>query len=312
MLDGSLRHADPFRHAVYGLAIASEFALGSLPPCDIEAAADIRLLQARPGYFADRAEQTPDDRWYRYRSLPDGGVHITIPGILDAEVSADGSTALCAPAPGSDPRAFEANILNFVLTIALTFKGEEPLHATVVALGDRAIGLLGDSGAGKSTLAAHLLSQGATLVTDDLLRVRYVGHRPLVHAGPPRLKLFEADARRLLPDVAREASFNPMSGKLLVEAGACGIGESPGLAALFRLDEPSGDCGVSVRLVDGGEAVRTLLASTLHRDHRPVQRMAGQFRQIERLARAVPLFALGYPRQHALLPAVAAAVGQCV
>jgi hypothetical protein len=63
--------------------------------------------------------------------------------------------------------------------------------------------------------------------------------------------------------------------------------------------------------VQGGEAIRILLASTLHRDHRPGERTARQLRAIGRLARAVPMFAVGYARTHAVLPAVADALHRC-
>lgn len=303
--------AMPFRYAVYGLMVESDFALASLSPCPEGSAADLRLRRASSGHFAPLGAEAPAPHWYRYRSLPQGGVHLGIPGILDAEVSADGRSAFCAPAPGGDARAFEANILNFVLTIALTLRGEEPLHATTVAVGRRAVGLLGDSGSGKSTLAAQLLSEGATLVTDDMLRVGYDGATAVAYRGPPRLKLFDEQARRLMPAAARDASFNPMSGKLLVEVGGRPGDDGVALAALIRLQEPPDGTQVSVRRVEGSEAILTLLASTLHRDHRPAPRMAGQLRQIERLARTVPLFVLGYPRRHDMLPAVAAAVRRC-
>src|SRR5436189_1440553 len=117
-----------FRHAVYGLVVESDFALGSLPPAlGTAAAADIRLVQGAPGYFDSDAlrrhyREQSSATWYRHASLADGGVFFAVPGVLQAEVSADGGTALCAPAPEGDRRAFEANVLNFVLSIALTLK----------------------------------------------------------------------------------------------------------------------------------------------------------------------------------------------
>jgi hypothetical protein len=312
-----------FRHAVYGLVIDSDFALGSLPPAlDASAAADIRLLRAAPGYFDSEAlrrryREQSSGTWYRHAALTDGGVFLAVPGVLQAEVSADGGTALCAPAPEGDRRAFEANVLNFVLSIALTLKGEEPLHATVVQKDGRAIAFLGDSGSGKSTLAAFLLSQGAALVTDDILRVGFVGDKPIVHRGPLRVKLFDEQARLLLPAAARDAAFNPMSGKLLVEAAAHPANDDGPvrLAALFWLDDAAptpSDPSVSVRRMHGLETARILLASTLHRDHRTAERTSRQLREIGRLATAVPLFAVGYPRRHELLPSVAGAIAAAV
>lgn len=41
------------------------------------------------------------------------------------------------------------------------------VHASSVAIGDRAVLLFGPSGAGKSDLALRLIDEGATLVSDD-------------------------------------------------------------------------------------------------------------------------------------------------
>ncbi|WP_439121647.1 HPr kinase/phosphorylase [Marivita sp.] len=41
------------------------------------------------------------------------------------------------------------------------------VHATAVALGDRAVLVTGASGTGKSTLALEMMARGATLVADD-------------------------------------------------------------------------------------------------------------------------------------------------
>jgi hypothetical protein len=314
------RPAAVSRHAVYGLVVESEFPLGSLPPAvDATADADVRIVRAPPGHFDSRAFRQPGEEpspatWYCHVALADGGIFFAVPGVLQAEVSADGRTAVCAPAPDGDRRAFEANVLNFVLSIALTLKGEEPLHATAVQRDGRAIAFLGESGSGKSTLAAFLLGQGAQLVTDDLLRVGFVGDKPpIAHCGPARLKLFDEQARLLMPAAARAARFNPMSSKLLMDAAprTAGTREAVPLAALYWLDDAApapAEPPVAVRRLHGIEAGRVLLASTLHRDHRTAERASRQLREIERLAKAVPLFALGYARRHELLPLVAAAV----
>ena len=300
--------ADLARYAVYGLTVESAFPLGTLPSTPGDGQVDVRILRAAPGTFAGFDVSASETTWYRRAVLADGNIYLGIPDVLQAIISADGRTARCAPAPEGDPRSFEANVLNFVLTAALTLQGEEPFHATVVRLDDRAVGFLGDSGTGKSTLASFLLAEGAELVTDDMLRIVYDADEPIAWRGPPRLKLFDEQARLLLPAAVRAAAFNPMSGKLLVEAAAPRAARIA-LSALFWLDEPPpSDATVTVRAVQGVEAIRILLASTLHRDHRPPDRIERQLRAIERLAKSVSLFAVAYPRRHELLPAVADAV----
>jgi serine kinase of HPr protein (carbohydrate metabolism regulator) len=57
------------------------------------------------------------------------------------------------------------------------------IHASCVAIGGRAVLLLGASGAGKSDLALRLIDRGALLVADDQVELHAAGARLL--AAPP-------------------------------------------------------------------------------------------------------------------------------
>jgi serine kinase of HPr protein (carbohydrate metabolism regulator) len=64
----------------------------------------------------------------------------------------------------------------------------EPLHASCVAIGGRAVLLAGGSGCGKSDLALRLIDRGARMVSDDytLLRAedgRLIASAPATIAG---------------------------------------------------------------------------------------------------------------------------------
>jgi HPr kinase/phosphorylase len=56
------------------------------------------------------------------------------------------------------------------------------VHATAVAIGDRAVLIRGPSGAGKSDLALRLIDGGARLVADDQSELQRIGERILVRA----------------------------------------------------------------------------------------------------------------------------------
>ncbi|WP_422075348.1 HPr kinase/phosphorylase [Tranquillimonas rosea] len=62
--------------------------------------------------------------------------------------------------------------------------GSLVLHASCVALGDRAVLIRGASGSGKSTLALALLARGAALVADDRCALEVRGGRLLAEAPP--------------------------------------------------------------------------------------------------------------------------------
>jgi len=66
------------------------------------------------------------------------------------------------------------------------------VHATTVAIGDRAVLLRGPSGSGKSDLALRLIDAGALLVADDYSQLRRDGGAILVRAPGPIAGLIEA------------------------------------------------------------------------------------------------------------------------
>lgn len=80
---------------------------------------------------------------------------------------------------------------------------ETVVHATCVALGDRAVLIRGASGRGKSSLALDLLAMGAGLVADDRTRLWRLGGQ--VMAGAPETIRGLIEARGIgilrLPDL---------------------------------------------------------------------------------------------------------------
>jgi hypothetical protein len=299
------------RYRIYGVIVDSAFVLSSVEPCAEVRPADIEIVAGAPDWFEHHAAGLREDceEWIRYTILKDGSVYIRVNHVLEAIVSADGRRVTAARLDDAEERTFEANLTNFALSASLTLQGEECLHATVVEIDGRAVGLLGPSGAGKSTLAAFLLTEGATLITDDMLRVNFDDDRVMAYPGPYRLKLFEATALRFLPDATSDGNFNRLSRKIMVEPEVMAPRRAPVLlSALFWLgdDDPAdGAPDVSVRRLAGIEQVKVLTKSTMARRYMAPERLKRQLRFAERMARVMPIYALEYRRDYALLDAVA-------
>ncbi len=66
----------------------------------------------------------------------------------------------------------------------MTIFSSDRLHASCVAIGNRAVLIEGLSGSGKSDLALRLIDRGATLVSDDYVVIRREGNRLLASAPP--------------------------------------------------------------------------------------------------------------------------------
>lgn len=293
----------PFRQLVYGLVVESSFPLDSIDGApDGAALPDIRLTLVPPDFFRlsrpDLAAGSDD--WIEHAVLPDGSIYMKLEGIFETVVAACGGSVVCAQLGDADQRSFEANLLNFVLSTALTLRGEEPLHATVLEIDGRAFGLLGPSGTGKSTLAAALIARGAGLITDDMLRLTFDRGQGFAHYGPHRLKLLDDAAQRLMPRAIGAGHFNALSGKIMVQPPADSAPRrSPRpLAALLWLGDAPPIAGpVCSKRLAGVELVRTLTASAMNIRYFAPDRLARQLRFAERVARTVPVYALTYARR---------------
>jgi hypothetical protein len=301
-----------YRYVVYGIVVECEFPLTSIDVAEPDVEAAIRISLEAPAYFRARTHglaADPED-WFFHAVLPDGCVYMRVDEVFETIVSPNGCDVVCSRLAGVDDRSFEANLLNFVLSTSLTLRGEEPLHATVVDLGGRVVGLLGPSGAGKSTLAAFLIAQGAKLITDDMLRLTFADGRAFAHAGPQRLKLLDEAAARLLPEAVGDGHWNAMSGKIMVQPhDPMPTRHIPQpIAALFWLDErlpaAPGDAVSSTRLV-GIDLVRTLSVSAMEIRYYAPDRLARQLRFAERMAGVLPVYALRYARSYPVLERVA-------
>ena len=84
--------------------------------------------------------------------------------------------------------------------------GAETLQAACVSLEGRGLLILGRPGSGKSRLALGLLALGATLVADDLLRLRRAGDALIAVALPGAPAVIEARGVGLLGAPAARAA----------------------------------------------------------------------------------------------------------
>jgi hypothetical protein len=96
-----------------------------------------------------------------------------------------------------------------IFSFILRRRGIYCLHASCLAVDDRAFALVGDSGAGKSTTATALVDRGCRLVTDDVLPI-VPGDDGCWYAIPgyPGMKL--------QPDIIQQLGENPTDYPLLL------------------------------------------------------------------------------------------------
>lgn len=88
-------------------------------------------------------------------------------------------------------------LLGPVLAFVLRRRGITCLHASAIALGGRAIALVGPPGAGKSTLAAGFARRGHPALSDDVAALSHGDGQFCVQPGPPRIRLWPASVTAL-------------------------------------------------------------------------------------------------------------------
>ncbi|MEJ6012166.1 hypothetical protein [Novosphingobium aquae] len=251
--------------------------------------------------------QVAGDEWVQSRLYPSGEFECEWKNWLVLRADRDGRTIRYSFDHQADRQAFEAHIANFAASMSLLLQGEETLHSTVVWFNGRGIGLLGPSGAGKSTFAAHLISQGAELVTDDLLRITSTEKNFYAEPGPSRIKLFAHTADRHFAKSWPSGKWNPLSEKYLFPTvGHSGTPIRRPLDALLFLSFPekSEPEEVSMSQMRGLEVFQKIAGSTMFPSFSVSERLSRQFAFAKHIAQILPVYKLTYPRRDDIFPDV--------
>jgi len=205
---------------------------------------------------------------------------------------------------------FQTFLIGQALSFALLKRGLEPLHATAVIVGGRAIAFLGDSGQGKSTLGASFLQAGCSLLCDDLLILKNGPEGGmLAYPGMPRIKLFPEIATQIL---GATASVNPATPKRVIRIDRTQFQQSPvRLEAMYVLRPPR-HCQrhprIRIRPLSPHRACLELVKNTYNPVVWKPQRLAQQFAWATQVASCVPMHVLTYPKCLDDLPRVRQAI----
>jgi hypothetical protein len=299
-------------YCLYGLRVQSAVPL----PCPEwrgqARRSDVELVEATEGEILSSCASPPlqyeNDGFWECRRFADGALRASWKGHFDFFVSADGRRVLWRRLAGIPDEVLFTYLLNQVLSECLVARGVEPLHATSVVIDGMAIAILGNSGYGKSTLAASLMRMGHRLLTDDVLVLKISESGVLAHPSLARLKLHpdSADAafarRRSLP-------MNTFTDKMILPLEPSEHAARPvPLRAIYAIPSAAGSTRISIRRARGRRSLLELIRNSFTAVTTARRRLEQQFRFAARLAQAVPIRVLSYPRQLDRLPEVAAAI----
>jgi hypothetical protein len=205
------------------------------------------------------------------------------------------------------------------LAAALHLRGVPMLHASVLAVDDGAIALIGAPGAGKSTTAAAFVARGFASMSDDLAALAIDGASVSVHAGYPRLRTFAESALAAgfaaedLPRVFAAEVLGPKRYvELSVEDGTFQPHALPLRAIYYLMTRVIGKREPSIEPLSTRQALPVLLQnlySTRFLDH---PRRVPLIRTIAGLAATVPVLAVQASENLAALPRLVDAIAENV
>ncbi len=280
---------------------------------------DIDLCEAPASQFnhvpPQQRRPSDTDDWFFRTPLPDGSDYLRWSGLFEFLISADGRRITYHALTHGSRETLQTYLVSQTLSFALIKQGLEPLHATVVLIGEQAVALLGTCGHGKSSLGAAFLQAGSRLLTDDLLVTSHVPGRPnviLAHPGPPRIKLFPKIAARLFGAGRSGAQMNPHTRKMILPLDHhehCT--NAVPLRACYVLQPPitrRSPTRVTIGPLAPRQACLELIANTFNTIITEPARLTRQFAWAAQLANLVPVKSLSYPRRLSHIPAVVAAI----
>jgi hypothetical protein len=183
-------------------------------------------------------------------------------------------------------------LLGPVLGLLLRMRGRSCLHASVVAVGEQAIGFAGAAGAGKSTIAAAFARAGRPVLSDDLLVLNRGAEGFRAEPGYSRLRLWPESACGLYGSADALARLTPGWEKRYIDLAAEGsfCEQTLPLAAIYVLgDRLEGGGEAAVEPISARDALLSLVANA-YTGHLPgAAERRIDFERFSRLRSAVPI-----------------------
>lgn len=176
-----------FFYQIYGITLSSNRQLPGLMAIS-PAPADIEFELTETGQVVS---PQPATGWQINREQkPDGTYELSYGGNGMVEFQISPSRQKISARTNLPLPEVTAILLGAVLGSALRLRGTPCLHSSAIAVGNKAIALIGAKGAGKSTTAAAFAKRGYPILADDVAVLTEKDNSFLVHPGYPRLRLW--------------------------------------------------------------------------------------------------------------------------
>ncbi|HLM24888.1 MAG TPA: hypothetical protein VK274_07495 [Pyrinomonadaceae bacterium] len=291
----------PYRCSIYGLGVVANRTIPGVPSSTI-ASEDVRIsfgslpawlheeTQSETSYVAEyksecgepalRVFRLAEGRYYRFSYADRTEFVVDHAG---TEVWAE----WCAPLTLEDTATY---LLGPVMGFVMLLRGVVCLHASAVAIGDEAIGLVGPAGSGKSTTAAAFSDRGYRVLAEDVLTLDDRHDHFMVRPGYPCIRLWPAAVKTLYESETHLPKLTPNWDKCYLDLGGQFQGKPLALAAIYQLGERRHDAGAPfVETLDRAEGLMSLIANTYATKLMDKQMRAREFELLTRVVNHVPI-----------------------
>lgn len=320
-------------YAVFGLRLKSDQPIPGLAAQPEPGAVEVEVCQAGMAAWWRRLLEVPHELWHIGFPDDNGGE----PGYQVWQVAggeyfrlsySDGchfvmnraGTRLWVSGPEDANKEYLATyLLGPVLGRLLRLRGTPCLHGSAVAVGGRALALLGPQGAGKSTTAAAFARLGFPVLTDDISALREQEGTFWVLPGDPNVCLWPQSVAYLygsptaLPLVVSHNVLDPEWDKRCLDLTGPGYhfqSQPLPLGAIYVLGDRQEGVGPRVEEVLGNDRLLLLLSNNYGSGFLDKELQAREFETLGRLLDRVPVRRLIPRAGPAYLPKLCEAILQ--
>ena len=295
-----------YRCSIYGLGVTSNKAIPGVPVSP-EPSTDVRIsfgslpawlhdlntTQVETSYVADYKDECGNPLLRVFRVL-DGEYYRFSYADRTEFVLDHAATEIWADWP--DPLTLEdaaTYLLGPIMGFVMLLRGVVCLHASAIAIGDKAIAVLGPAGSGKSTTAAAFSERGYSILAEDVVTLDDRGDQFLIRPAYPCIRLWPASVKALYGSETHLPKLTPNWEKRYLDLTARPEQfqrQALPLRAIYQLGERSGDeAAPFIEPVDRAEALISLVANTYASKLMDKQMRAREFELLTRVLNGVPL-----------------------
>ena len=295
----------PYRCSIYGLGVLANKLIPGVPASPT-ASVDVRIsFGSLPAWLDEVSTQIETSYVSEYKD-ESGTPVLRVFSILEGKYSrfcyAD-QTEFIVDQAGTEiwarwpaPLTLEdatTYLLGPIMGFVMLLRGVVCLHASAVAIGERAIAILGPAGSGKSTTAAAFSDRGYSVLAEDVVTLDDRQDHFFVRPAYPCIRLWPASVKALYGTETHLPKLTPNWEKRYLD-----LTKRPEqfqqqplpLGAIYHLghrsDEPAAPI---IEPLEKSEGLMTLVANTYATKLMNKQMRAREFEQLTRVLNNVPL-----------------------